>query len=223
MTDGEAWAQHDELARQTSRVSHDLNNLVSVILGYASLLVDQVSPDSPARRMAEEVQTAAYQAADLTRQLVELRQQQKELERALAPAAEATPGLSPKPAGLSAASTVLIVEDDPGVRRLAESILSRGGFHVLLAPEVDTALALCSAHPGAIDVLLTDVVMPGGGARELVDRVLAIRPAVRVLFMSGYAADEVPESGDAFLSKPFTAEALLAHVKRLLSSHDSGF
>lgn len=202
----------EEIAQKASRISHDLNNLVSVILGYANLLVEQVNADSPARRMAEEVQSAAHQAALLTRQMVELRREQKALEKSRAEGAPAPQ----QPVAKTAGNTVLIVEDDPGVRRLAESILTRGGFQVLLAAESTAALALAEAHPGSIDLLLADVVLPGSGGGELVNRVRTLRPEVRVLFMSGYSAEGMPETGSAFLPKPFSADVLLSRVKSML-------
>ena len=203
-------AQLEEVVRKASRVAHDLNNLVSVIIGYANLLLEQVPANSPARTMAEEVQTAAFQAADLTRQLVELRREQKALERAR----EGGPARVPERPG--GGNTVLIIEDDPGVRRLAESILTRGGFQVLLAAEGKAALALAEGHPGRIDLLLADLVLPGTGGSELVSRVRRLRPEARVLFMSGGSSAGAPEPAGTFLPKPFTAELLLSRVKHML-------
>lgn len=205
-------AKLEEIAQKASRVAHDLNNLVSVILGYANLLVEQVSADSPARRMAEEVQTAAHQAAALTRTMVELRREQKALEKSRAEGAVAAPPVEAPKRG----NTVLIVEDDPGVRRLAESILTRGGFTVLLAAEGGAAVKLAEGHPGSIDLLLADVVLPGSGGGDIVNRVKTLRPEVRVLFMSGYSVEGNPETGSAFLPKPFSADVLLSRVKSML-------
>lgn len=208
-------AKLEEIAQKASRVAHDLNNVVSVILGYANLLVEQVNADSPARRMAEEVQSAAHQAAALTRTMVELRREQKALEKSRAEGGVAAPAPAPAPAPKTG-STVLIVEDDPGVRRLAESILTRGGFTVLLAAEGSAALKLAEGHPGSIDLLLADVVLPGTGGGDIVTRVRTLRPQVRVLFMSGYSQEGNPETGSAFLPKPFSADVLLSRVKSML-------
>lgn len=113
VTDGADRERLQAIARATAQASHDLNNLVSVVLGYANLLIDQVPPDSPAQRMAQEVQTAAYQAADLTRQLSELRRQQHEIERTLvarAPAPVVSSACEPATAPRDA-TTVPDVED----------------------------------------------------------------------------------------------------------------
>lgn len=212
-----------EVAARASRVAHDLNNLVSVILGYSNLLLDQVDADSPARRMAEEVQQAAFQAAELTRQLVEIRREQRALESPGAIPAAPRAATVPRRAHVQSPGdlTVLIVEDDPGVRRLAESVLTRGGFQVLLAAEGQAAVSLCERHPGSIDLLLADVVLPGQGSRDLIARARALRPEMRVLFMSGYESDGIPDAGASFLPKPFTAEVLLSRVKRVLGDDPS--
>jgi DNA-binding response OmpR family regulator len=118
---------------------------------------------------------------------------------------------------------VLVVEDDHAVRAIARTALTRQGHHVLTAGDAAEALAVARAHPGPIHLLLTDVVMPGMGGRELAERVVAERRGVRVLFMSGYTEDEVLHRGVsaeamAFLPKPFTPEELAARVRAVLGA-----
>jgi len=199
---------------RAAKIVHDLNNLVSVILGYSNLLVEQLGPDDAAGRMAGEVQAAAARAAELSRQLVELRA----ASRAGAPVALAAATALPIASVPAARITVLVVEDDKGVRKLAESVLKRGGYQVLAAADAAAALEVCEKHPGGIELLLADVVLPGGGAAELVARARKLRPALRVLFMSGYDAGGIPEPGNAFLPKPFTAETLTAAVRAVLAA-----
>jgi len=116
------------------------------------------------------------------------------------------------PAG---AATVLLVEDQPGVRALTRELLERNGYTVLEAPDG------AGRHGGPIDLLVTDVVMPGMGGRELAQRLRALRPETRVLFMSGYSSGAFASRGTLasdveLLEKPFTAQALLLAVRKAL-------
>jgi signal transduction histidine kinase/CheY-like chemotaxis protein len=115
--------------------------------------------------------------------------------------------------------TVLLAEDEPDVRQLAAESLERGGYRVLSAPSGEEALKLASSYDGTIHLLLTDVVMPGIKGPELADRMRAMRPGIRVLLMSGYAADVVTPNDlkDAILlSKPFAAPTLIKAVRASL-------
>ncbi len=122
----------------------------------------------------------------------------------------------------SGRGTVLVVEDEPTVRALAERVLADAGYRVISADDGPSALDVVTAHDGPIALLLTDLVIPGGGGVELARQVAERRPATRVLFMSGYADDAIVQHGAihrqvAFLAKPFTAETLLARVRTALS------
>ncbi|MBI5502764.1 MAG: PAS domain S-box protein [Deltaproteobacteria bacterium] len=117
--------------------------------------------------------------------------------------------------------TVLVVEDNELVRGLAVRVLRTQGYVVLDAPHPDAALRLAAAHAGDIHLLLTDVVMPGHSGRELAAVLCAARPALRVLYMSGYtdnviAHHGVLEPGTPFLEKPFTPQALARKVRAVL-------
>ena len=118
--------------------------------------------------------------------------------------------------------TVLIVEDEPGVRTLAADVLRASGYRVLTAESGEEALAVSAQHGGHIDVLLTDLIMPGITGRELAIRLSAIRPGVGILYMSGYAEDVIAhrgklEHGVAFLAKPFAPVALLDKVREVIA------
>ncbi|MEO6526480.1 MAG: two-component regulator propeller domain-containing protein [Gemmatimonadaceae bacterium] len=120
-------------------------------------------------------------------------------------------------------STVLLVEDEDAVRRLASRVLMRSGYHVLTAATGDAALELAARHEGTIDLLLTDVVMPGMSGRELAERLLPLRPGMRLLYASGYTEDAIIRHGvssqaTAFLEKPFTPSALLRKVHEVLEA-----
>ena len=115
--------------------------------------------------------------------------------------------------------TVLLAEDEEGVRQLAIEALQRRGYRVLAAASGEDAVRLASTYEGTIHLLLTDVVMPGMKGPELADRMRAMRPGIRVLLMSGYAADVVTPDDlkDAILlSKPFAPAALLSAVRSSL-------
>lgn len=118
--------------------------------------------------------------------------------------------------------TVLVVEDETAIRSLTRRILERDGFHVLDAPNGREAEKVVSGNPEKIDVLLTDLVMPDMGGTELATRLLAKRPDLRVVLMSGYTDDAVvrnglAESGRAFLQKPFTPASLLQKIRDVLA------
>ena len=118
--------------------------------------------------------------------------------------------------------TVLLVEDEKGVRELAREYLEMTGYTVIEAENGHTALELAGLHSGPIHLLMTDVVMPGISGRELSERVKAIRPGIRVLFMSGYTDQAVVHHGiletDAvLLQKPFTVAALAAKLRDILN------
>jgi PAS domain S-box-containing protein len=119
--------------------------------------------------------------------------------------------------------TVLLVEDEPAVRGLARDILHQQGYTVLEAADGDEALRVGRDHGGPIHLLVTDVVMPQMGGRELADRLQAGRREVKVLYVSGYTDDAilhqgVSETGTAFLPKPFTASALAHKVREVLDA-----
>jgi two-component system cell cycle sensor histidine kinase/response regulator CckA len=120
--------------------------------------------------------------------------------------------------------TVLLVEDEDGMRRVTERILVKAGYDVLSCPTGTAALAACERGDQDIDVLLTDVVMPEMLGPELVEEAIAIRPGLKVLYMSGYthpAAAQLatPAAKEwTFLDKPFTAAALLGRVREVLDA-----
>jgi len=118
---------------------------------------------------------------------------------------------------------ILVVEDEPALRRAIERMLRRLKCEVTVAASGEEALAAAAAQQLAPDVLITDMIMPGMSANVLVERFRAIRPDLKVLRMSGYAADEIvgptdPESPVPFLQKPFTISELTGAVQALLGS-----
>jgi CheY-like chemotaxis protein len=119
--------------------------------------------------------------------------------------------------------TILLVEDEESVRVLSRTLLERDGYRVLEAANPLEALATISEHPEPIDLLLTDVMMPGASGPELFRRLTAIRPETRVLYISGYADQAIVnrgilEAGAPFLQKPFSAAALARKVREVLDT-----
>jgi CheY-like chemotaxis protein len=117
--------------------------------------------------------------------------------------------------------TILLVEDDPGVRQLANSILGAKGYRVLAPEHPSEAEQVSAQHSGPIDLLLTDLVMPDISGPELARRVVLRRPKIKVLYMSGYTDDStihrrVAEETVAFIAKPFTPTSLQGKVREVL-------
>lgn len=124
-------------------------------------------------------------------------------------------------AGPTLGQTVLLVEDEALLLDVTQAMLDGLGYRVLAATSPAQALDLAAAHPGTIDLLFTDVIMPGMDGSELHRRLLALRPGLRCLFTSGYTADIIARQGkvDAglnFLQKPFKLDALAAAVEQAL-------
>jgi CheY-like chemotaxis protein len=147
----------------------------------------------------------------------------EEAEISDAPAIEA----GARPPGTEAAvsnggETILLIEDEPLVRDLALEVLSSRSYRVLTARDGEEALAIAKTHPAEIHLTVTDVVLPAMSGKEVARRLRETRPEVKVLFMSGYAEEQVVHRGVveedvAFLAKPFTPAALSEKVRLVLS------
>jgi CheY-like chemotaxis protein len=115
---------------------------------------------------------------------------------------------------------VLVAEDEAGVRGLARMALEQLGYTVLTATDAEEAAAVAQGAE-TVDLLLTDVVMPGGGGRELAERLRRVRPGLRVLYMSGYTDDAVVRYGVEharvdFIQKPFATATLARKIREVL-------
>jgi two-component system cell cycle sensor histidine kinase/response regulator CckA len=123
--------------------------------------------------------------------------------------------------------TILLVEDEESVRRLTTIVLERNGYRVIAAPDGNAALEAAAAHDGSIDLLLTDVVMPGLNGRDLADRFAPLYPDARIVFISGYAGDTLSEQGVldplvTFLAKPFLPADLARKIREVLDAPRPG-
>jgi len=123
---------------------------------------------------------------------------------------------------LKGTETVLVVEDQDGIRDIVRESLRRNGYKVLIAVDGNHALEIANAYPDPIHLLVTDLVMPNIGGRELAQRLTPLRPEMKVLFMSGYSEhssldSEEPDASATILQKPFSLEALARNVRRVLN------
>ncbi|HXJ29580.1 MAG TPA: response regulator [Gemmatimonadales bacterium] len=116
--------------------------------------------------------------------------------------------------------TILVVEDSSQLRELFRDVLELHGYKVLDAPNGRAAVEVAADYPATIDLLLTDVIMPEMNGRQLADRLLTTRPGIKVMFASGYSADDLVrhgvEAGMAYMQKPFSPESLAQKVKDVL-------
>ncbi len=119
-------------------------------------------------------------------------------------------------------TVVLLADDEQGVRELIRRVLVRAGCEVLVASDGQTALAIADHHLDVVDLLLTDVIMPGMDGRALYDALAERRPGLPVLFISGYPRDLISDHGVLesrynFLAKPFSTHSLLTRVNETLN------
>ena len=117
--------------------------------------------------------------------------------------------------------TILVVDDEPLVRAFTSEVLGLEGYVVLEAPGPAEGFRIAAGYPGAIDLVITDVVMPGGDGRDLVERLGRMRPTIKALYISGHIEADLAGGtllSAAFLQKPFTMEVLVEKVRAVLDA-----
>jgi PAS domain S-box-containing protein len=127
---------------------------------------------------------------------------------------------------LGGTETILLVEDEPQIRRMAFEFLSECGYKMLVASNGVEAVQVLGRQKNRVHLIVTDVVMPQMSGRELAERVAAIKPEIKVLYMSGYTNDEIVrhgvlESETWFIQKPFAPDALASKIREVLSANES--
>ncbi len=125
------------------------------------------------------------------------------------------------PPGGERPRTIMLVEDETTVRNLLCEVLQRCGYQVLVCSTPEEGLSTCRNHHGPIDLLLTDVVMPGMNGREMAERISAMLPDLRIIFMSGYSEQVLMQDGELdprieYLQKPFSLQILRNRLLRVL-------
>ena len=128
----------------------------------------------------------------------------------------------PETGGMKGTETILLVEDEASIRKLAVSVLRANGYTVLPAANSEEAIAQVHSYPGTIHLILTDIIMPGDNGEQLASRLSQARPGMRVIFMSGYTEHAIlerilSEPSAAFLQKPFTPDQLLKKLREVLA------
>lgn len=199
------------------------------------MLLDEVDVSSPLRGDLEEIRKAGQRAESLTRQLLAFSRKQIAvlkvfdvkalfqiwLPSVTEPVSVAQTSETPVPAKPGGGETILVVEDDKTVRRLACKVLRRQGYQILEAPNGDEALRVAAETTARIDLLLTDGVMPGIAVGQLISRLREARPETHILIMSGDTNEVIVrrgilESDIPFLQKPCTSQMLLQKVRDVM-------
>lgn len=216
----------EEATKTAGSVAHELNNLLTVINMNTEFLLASAGGDPTSAEELGEIQRAAQRASILARRLLAASRMEP-FDPAIATSSrKRTP---PRGTGKSKSvpgkervtETVLLVEDEPGLRSLVKRVLTQRGYRVLEAADGAIALRLAAGHVGEIDLVLTDIDMPNLGGRGMVEELKELSPDLNVLFMSGYPKAEVfPHAGRAkqmpYLQKPFTGETLCDEVRSAL-------
>jgi PAS domain S-box-containing protein len=228
----------EALGQLAGGVAHDFNNLLGVIRGSGELLLAQMPAPDPRREKLEQILDASRRAANLTHQLLAFGRRQvlaprvvdlnavvaeteiylPRVEQALEPLVQAPP-----PPARRTPATILLVEDEASLREIAQELLEASGYTVLTAANGAEALAVAEQQTSdSIQLLLTDVVMPGMSGPALAQTIRARWPDVSVVFMSGYSREAVQkhgllEAGARLLAKPFSLNTLVRSVEEALA------
>ncbi len=219
------------LRRAARDIAHEFNNLLATIIGACRVMRLEEGFSEVVLRDIDEIERAGHRATALTRSLTAIGHGSTVDLPDLQTGTPASPSRDDDDdddddarSGTDAErpATVLLVEDEVGARGVIERMLEMGGYRVLSAGSGQEALGICEAHSEAVDLLITDVMMPGMNGLALFRALRSRRGSLRVLFMSGYTDDSIDlnphdEDGVAFLSKPFLMDALLDSVRKSLA------
>lgn len=238
LEDERARVEHAErISRTTARAIHEINNLLSAIRCNAFLVQSENVP-APVLEASNDISAAVERSATLIQDLSSMLREQRLGSRAhtsVLPESLAAvrsqlgswpPWTSAKDASTRNMHIVLVVDDDPVVRRAVARFVASAGYQVIESSSPEQGLAAAARYP--IDLMITDLVMPIMTGYELARRVLDIRPGVRVIYMSGFAPDELvgvrgrsTGPDPIFLQKPFAVDALMPSVFAMLAEDKS--
>ena len=216
----------EEATKTAGSVGHELNNLLTVININTEFLLATAGGDPTSEEELREIQRAAHRASILARRLLassRLEPFDPELVKSLKRRTPPHGTVKGKAAAgrERVTETVLLVEDEAGLRGLVARVLTQRGYRVLEAADGAIALRLAAGHVGDINLVLTDIDMPNLGGRGMVEELKELSPDLNVLFMSGHPKAQVfPEPALAnqmpYLQKPFTGETLCDEVRSAL-------
>jgi CheY-like chemotaxis protein len=222
----------EQVSRATARAVHEINNLLSAIRCNAFLIQSEVVAASVAEA-ANDITAAVERSAALVQDVSSLLREQRlgvklasvPPGKSLTPRAQLgswPPWLNSKESSTRAMYIVMVVDDDPVVRRAVARFVASAGYQVIESSTPEQGLAAAERYP--VDLMITDLVMPNMTGYELAQRIAEIRPGVRVIYMSGFAPNEVAaersrNSGPdpIFLQKPFAVDALMPSVFAMLA------
>jgi len=198
-------------------IAHDFNNLLTVISGHVGMLLAEPPPGEKAANSLKEIAAAARRAGDLTRQLMAA--SRKYAHHPHPPEKSVPPTIpSGEPKAIGGAETILLVEDEAPLLKLMHHILEGYGYKVLDSSTGNAALEIWARQKKTIDLLLSDLVLPGGmGGHELAKILQAEKPGLKVIHTSGFDSgrlngDFPPVPGAVFIQKPFHARKLAETV-----------
>ena len=223
----------EQISRATARAIHEINNLLSAIRCNAFLIQSETGAAASLLEAANDITAAVERSAALVQDVSGMLREQRlgNKSASVPPGSSATPRaqlgswppwLSTKESSTRAMYIVLVVDDDPVVRRAVARFVASAGYQVIESSTPEQGLAAAERYP--VDLMITDLVMPNMTGYELAQRIADIRPGVRVIYMSGFAPDELAaersrNSGPdpIFLQKPFAVDALMPSVFAMLA------
>jgi CheY-like chemotaxis protein len=207
--------EQEEVRRRSSEIIHDFNSLLTAILVYSGLLTSRVQNDRQLQRYAEEITAAAERGCQLVAQLRNLERQETAEARVVEVGGSEKIERN-KP-------TLLLVEDEELVRQSVDAALSMRGYKILPAANAEEAMRISQNYSGEIELMVTDLGLPVTNGVELAQEIHAVRPGMKVLFVSGSGDDprmnELADGRESFFKKPFTPAALAHKIEELLNKH----
>jgi CheY-like chemotaxis protein len=198
---------------QEREIIHEFQSLLTAIMVYSGLLTSKVQNDRQLQRYAEEITAAAERGSQLVAQLLNVEPKEAAMPRiADASGPEKTERKKP---------TLLLVDDEELVRQSVEAALCMRGYKVLPAANAEEAMRISENYSGEIELMVTDLSMPVTNGVELAQKMHAVRPGMKVLFVSGSVDDprmmELSQERESFFKKPFTPAALDHKIEELLN------